>query len=282
MWDFPMKQWLRNRTLSLAEWLIIRGRVDLLALYYKHNGILQYENPIVSGEDFFIRNVLKSILPKNSSTLFDVGASDGDFSALLLESVPHAHIFAFEPNPVTFRQLSQRFSSNPTVKTMGVGLGDVPGELDLYDYSTDAGSAHASLYADVLTSIHHCAAATRIKVQIKTLDSILSENGIDHLHFLKIDTEGNDFAVLKGGNSLVSQEKIDMIQFEFNEMNVISRVFLRDFYNLLPNYMMFRLSETGLIPLGEYDARHEVFKFQNIVAARRDVAADWVPRFCKI
>jgi FkbM family methyltransferase len=203
-----MKQWLKNRTLSLAEWLIIKGRVDLLALYYKHNGILQYKTPLVSGEDFFIRKVLTSILPKNSATLFDVGASNGDYSALLLESFPHAQIFAFETNPVAFKQLSERFSSNAAVKTIGVGLGDVPGELDLYDYSADAGSARASLYAGVLTSVHHCVVPTRIKVQIKTLDTICFENGIEHLHFLKIDTEGNDFAVLKGGNSLVSQVSI--------------------------------------------------------------------------
>lgn len=43
---------------------------------------------------------------------------------------------------------------------------------------------------------------------------------------------------------------------------------------------MFRLSEFGLIRLGNYDTRHEIFKFQNIVAARKDIATNWIPRFC--
>src|SRR5262249_1560543 len=173
-----------------------------------------------------------------------------------------------------------RFSRATAIKIIGMGLGAVPAERDLYDYSADGGSRHATLYADVMTLIHHCEAPTPIKVNIKTLDSICLEYGIKHLHFLKIDTEGHELAVLQGAHRLVSEEKIDIIQFEFDEMNVYSRVFLRDFYNILPNYTMFRLSESGLISLGDYDARYEVFKFQNIVAARKDIAANWIPKFC--
>jgi hypothetical protein len=49
-------------------------------------------------------------------------------------------------------------------------------------------------------------------------------------------------------------------------MNVISRVFLRDFYKLIPQYAFFRLDEGRLIPLGEYSTRNEIFQFHNIVA----------------
>jgi len=56
--------------------------------------------------------------------------------------------------------------------------------------------------------------------------------------------------------------------------------FLQNFYNILPTHVMFRLSESGLISLGDYDTRHEIFEFQNIVAARRDIAANWIPKFC--
>ena len=33
----------------------------------------------------------------------------------------------------------------------------------------------------------------------------------------------------------------DVVQFEFNEMNVVSRVFMKDFFDILPGYRLFRL-----------------------------------------
>jgi FkbM family methyltransferase len=37
-----------------------------------------------------------------------------------------------------------------------------------------------------------------IPVKLKTLDSLLEDSGISHVHFLSIDTEGFDFNVLRG------------------------------------------------------------------------------------
>src|SRR6185436_3522307 len=84
--------------------------------------------------------------------------------------------------------------------------------------------------------------------------------------FLKIDTEGNELKVLKGAQSLLQKNAIRAIQFEFNEMNVVSRVFLRDFYDILAGYTFYRLLPDGLLPLGRYSARNEIFAFQNIFA----------------
>ena len=61
-----------------------------------------------------------------------------------------------------------------------------------------------------------------------------------------------------------------MIQFEFNEMNVASRVFFRDFWLMLPNYEFYRLMVDGMIRIDKYDPIYcEIFAFQNIVAFRR-------------
>ena len=61
------------------------------------------------------------------------------------------------------------------------------------------------------------------------------------------------------------------IQFEFNEMNIESRVFMKDFFNILPEYDFFRLLPDGYIPLGNINTYRnpltlELFAMQNIVA----------------
>jgi FkbM family methyltransferase len=275
-----VKRWAKNVISAIAEGATRSVGLSLLDVYYKHNGILQYEDAVVSGEDFFVRRVLKSSLAHSSPVLFDVGANVGDYCAMLATNIPRARILAFEPNRASFQHLADRFSGNVAITPMNVGLGAESGEQELYDYTAESGSVHASLYPDVFHSIYRCGAPKPVKVVIDTLDAVCLKARIDKLHFLKIDTEGNELAVLKGGSRLVSKAKIDIIQFEFNEMNVISRTFLRDFYDILQPYVMFRLSESGLICLGEYNTRHEIFKFQNIVAARRDIAAEWIDRFC--
>ena len=72
--------------------------------------------------------------------------------------------------------------------------------------------------------------------------------------------------VLKGAIKLISENRVGIIQFEFNEMNIVSRVFLRDFYKILDKYNIYRLDSNKLIPLLEYNSTNEIFKFQNLLA----------------
>jgi hypothetical protein len=73
---------------------------------------------------------------------------------------------------------------------------------------------------------------------------------------------------------MISLDRIDFIQFEFNEMNIISRVFLKDFYQILSNYNLYRLDSNRLIPLFNYDSTNEIFKFQNFLAIHNYVLSD--------
>ncbi len=76
---------------------------------------------------------------------------------------------------------------------------------------------------------------------------------------------------------MIEANTIDVIQFEFNEMNVISRVFMRDFFTLLPNYRIYRLLPDGVIAFQTYDPIFmEVFAFQNIACIRRDLDPSWI------
>ena len=109
------------------------------------------------------------------------------------------------------------------------------------------------------------------------LDAAAAELGFAKIDLLKIDTEGHELAVLQGAKQLLERGAIDVIQFEFNEMNVISRVYMRDFMQLLADFRFFRLLPTGAMPMDAYDPRvMEIFAFQNIACVRRDLDSQWV------
>lgn len=105
-----------------------------------------------------------------------------------------------------------------------------------------------------------------------TIERYCNENNLEAVSFVKIDTEGSEFAVLKGAESIIKAGEIDAIQIEINAMNVMSRTFIYDFYKLMPHFTFYRLHRDGLIPLGPYRPQHEIFLFHNLLAVRAPLA----------
>ncbi len=147
-----------------------------------------------------------------------------------------------------------------------LALGDVQEEIDIYTYVDQKTSGHTSAYSDVLMDKRKKDDILKLSVSQITLESYCSENNIPYIDFLKIDVEGHEYKVLLGAANLLRSNSIKVIQFEYNEMNVASRVFLKDFYEILPGFSFYRILPTKLLPLGDYDPINEVFKIQNIVA----------------
>jgi FkbM family methyltransferase len=259
---------MRQIIKSIIAKLLRLFSIDPISIMYFDYGIGKFENDDVSGEKYFLESVLAQKQEK-TLTVFDVGANIGDYSKMVLKYLPESTVYSFEPNPNTFKKLKDSSTSNRCFP-VNLGLGDTIQESSIYSYENEHDSQHASLYEGVITGIHSSKKAIKIPIFISTLDAFCEEHKIGKIDFLKIDTEGHELSVLKGAVSMLSKGSIDIIQFEFNEMNVISRVFLKDFYDLLENeYEFFRLDTKRLIPLNGYKASNEIFKFQNIVCIHK-------------
>jgi FkbM family methyltransferase len=201
--------------------------------------------------------------------LLDVGANLGTYSKLLRETFPQGRIYAFELNPNTFQELAQRMNGEK-MACFPLGLGSRDGSELLYTYPDKLTSVHACQSRELMRDMHHCSDPKEIKCSITTLDKFCAQEGISQIDLLKVDTEGTEIEVLKGGSEMLTQNKIKMIQFEFGENDIFSRVFLRNFFELLSNYKFFRINRRTLIPLRQYDVSYEIFRYQNIVAVHRD------------
>jgi hypothetical protein len=104
----------------------------------------------------------------------------------------------------------------------------------------------------------------------KQLSDFVKEHSIDYIDLLKIDTEGNEMKVLLGLKDFLAKGKVGAIHFEFNEMNVISRVFFKDYFDLLSNYNFYRLLPNGMLPIERYNPIDcEIFAYQNIVGIKK-------------
>ncbi|MGV3599091.1 MAG: FkbM family methyltransferase [Bacteroidota bacterium] len=231
-------------------------------------GMLNHKTDRISGEGYFLSKMVREY---NLSNIFDIGANIGDYANTCRNIGFKGPVFSFEPHPITFKTL-ERNTTNKDITAYNIGFSENVGELTIYDYSKSDGSEHASLYKEVLTELHK-EEVTEHVVAIDTIDNFIEKKSIQKIGLLKIDTEGNELPILKGAKNALSSKKIDVIHFEFNEMNVISRAYFRDFYSLLnQDFNLYRLLPSSFLRIQQYETLfNEFFAYQNIIAIRKDL-----------
>ena len=130
--------------------------------------------------------------------VFDVGArTDSDYIRLK----PDIELHAFEPNPDFFNELKDKIGNRPNTYLNNYGLGDIAG---IFKYDDGRQAFVGGEEKAVIDG--------KRELEVKTLDWYVGKMGITNIDFLKIDTEGYDFKVLKGGYHTVKMCRY--IQYE--------------------------------------------------------------------
>ncbi|MBK9337064.1 MAG: FkbM family methyltransferase [Lewinellaceae bacterium] len=242
----------------------------MMNLFQKNIGINNYKSDNISGETFWANYIMENY---SVDLIFDIGAHKGDYANMFRSAGYLGEIYMFEPNPETYEELVNRTNTSNHNYHFNIGFSDVKGFRLIFDYDIKGGSPHASLFSKVITDMHNSENTKSLEVNLMTLDEFTDEHKINKISFLKIDTEGNEFPILKGAKKLLRDDKIDLIQFEFGEMNVISGFFFKDFFDLLSEkYLLYRLLPNALLPLNNYNARNcEIFIYQNIIAVHKNL-----------
>lgn len=143
----------------------------------------------------------------------DVGAHHGEYAKFLISSDLFCKIVSFEPNPESYRQLLNGVPESERCehKAINCALGSKSGALDLY-CDTDTATASLLKYdANYLAN----GIVKKNLVSVITLDNyMLSNPSTKILQLLKIDTQGNDQAVIEGGIGTIMKYR-PIIQTEF-------------------------------------------------------------------
>lgn len=237
-------------------------RISLRGMNYGTAGFVES-----SGEVNIIKKIPNTFSKEEKLVLFDVGANDGDYASSILASI-HVpfQLHCFEPAQLAFNSLRKNTENSNQINYNNFGLGDQKAELDLF-YDKE-GTGWASLYP-----IEHNSLSVKFdqseKVSIDTLDSYCQDNGVNRIHFLKMDVEGHELSVLKGSKEMLEQGNIDLIQFEFGIANLVSKVLLHEFFTLLKGYDIFRILKNGIQKI-EYNERYELFLTSNYLAVKQD------------
>jgi FkbM family methyltransferase len=214
-----------------------------------------------SGEIAFIQ-LLGKKFNKKQVIFFDIGANHGAYTLQVLKFFPpNTYCYLFEPQETLCKELCNTFAENKNVTVIEKGCGSRQEKLKLYSFENI--DTLASLY----NSFKGNTSEAFSTIDIIRLDDFLNENSIPHIDLIKIDVEGHEFDVLRGMKTCIEQKKVDVIQFEFGSFNLISRIFFKDFWELLHNdYDIYRILKDGLFKIKAYSPDMEIFDTTNFAA----------------
>jgi FkbM family methyltransferase len=165
---------------------------------------------VIAAEEALYRRLLRP-----GMVVFDAGANIGELSARFAELVaPSGTVVAFEPGPA-FAKLAVLPRKHPSIVVENVALFERSGQVSLNVYETDTWSTLANRIVE-----ESGAAVTpvdRVTVPAVTLDEYCDEKGVERIDLLKIDVEGAELQVLRGGERMFRERRIGSCSFEVGE-----------------------------------------------------------------
>lgn len=152
---------------------------------------------------------------KSIDVCFDVGANEGQSALAMRDEFPEATIYSFEPVASTFEQLKTRTQGEARIRPHMLALSDEAKTTQIYTYES---SLLASLNPEAPYSSRTGAKAKLETCTVQTLDQFCSDNGVDKIDYLKIDTEANDLKVLAGASRML-HSGVSFVSVEINSFD---------------------------------------------------------------
>lgn len=139
---------------------------------------------------FFKREV------RTDDICFDIGGNVGYFSVLMAQRATGGHVHVFEPIPLNVAMIRCNVELNglANVSVNQLALSDEGGTAT-FSVSTD--SAYSSMRPTGTFG-----EARSIEVEMRTLDEHIAASGIARVDVVKVDVEGAEEKVLRGGEAL--------------------------------------------------------------------------------
>jgi FkbM family methyltransferase len=146
---------------------------------------------------------------KKDSVYCDVGSCNGLFTSFFKDLIDeNGHVYAFEPNPYNYESIKYLNEKNCRIENMAIS--NNIGELNLY-----ADTEHSQNYKSNIIGydVGFNYLPIIAKVQSTTLDDYFSDKKVD---FIKIDVEGAELDVIKGGINTIKNSILTIIEVHFD------------------------------------------------------------------
>lgn len=159
--------------------------------------ITEQQYKLLRGEDRRILKIMRRVLRPRSNCI-DIGCHYGSMLSRMTRLAPYGHHLAIEAVPAKVRFLEHKF---PDVDVRQVALSDVAGDSTFWINTSHSG--YSGLHQ------HGEGDFAELEVRTQCLDDLVSADR--RYDFVKIDVEGAELLVLRGGSRFLARDHPDIV-----------------------------------------------------------------------
>lgn len=153
--------------------------------------------------------------PRHIKTILDIGANDGFFAKDMRARFPDAQIISFEPLRDVYAMLVERMKGDSKFQAFNVALGENSGAMTIHHSASHASSSllpmgdlHKKIYPGTVEHIDE-------EIKIERLDDVLRDIHLETPMLFKIDVQGFEAGVIKGGSETLRKAEIILVENSF-------------------------------------------------------------------
>lgn len=152
------------------------------------------------------------ILTEGIPCIYDIGAHHGVFSSAFAKLNQTKHVVAFEALPSSFERLRASLATQPKVIPLNVALGSTrsPSTFNVNQFSASSSflpmeALHKELFPQTTES-------RPVEIMIEPLDAIVGQHSLPDPTLIKIDVQGFEGEVIRGGEKTIGSARYCVIE----------------------------------------------------------------------
>ena len=193
---------LISRAVTLAQLLENPKRMKL----YRMGGMV----PVYAALDaaWFHRLHIRTVL--------DIGANAGGCSLSMAELLPKATIYAFEPLEDIYQLLCRNVAPYAgRIKTLNCALGETEQSQEFLRYGCTGSSSFLKPSSSFQADDPNASQTEKLIVKTRRLDDVAIELALETPMFVKMDVQGFEDRVMRGGGLTLAKASVIMIESSF-------------------------------------------------------------------
>jgi FkbM family methyltransferase len=179
-------------------------------------------------------DIVKLFRPKEADIVVDIGAHIGKYTIIASKMVgSEGKVIAIEAHPVNYDTLRQNIVINKLSNVIALNYAVHSKEtiVKLYEHGQEEGF---TIYNTIMSERTMTPRNQKyIEVKANTLDSLLLQNGINQVNWIKIDVEGAEYEVLMGATNILSSSKDISLLIEIHNLVATNKNFYDAIIHLL-------------------------------------------------
>ncbi len=175
--------------------------------------------------DFYHQRKILNYLKRkkiNISNLVDIGCHQGKYFDLFIKNFKISKAILIEPQKKYYKYLKLKYKNFKKIKIYNYAISNKNGLSNFYINHHDLTSSlnkinQKNKFLRLKSKLFGLKSKNMIKqkmkIKVKKLDYLLEKIQLKDIDFVKIDTEGHEFEVLKGSKKFLKKFKIILIEF---------------------------------------------------------------------